>query len=192
MSVHSELVFILLTGICSAADHTPAFGDFAAKPIFRGTPAEPQFTNPRQVLPNRQSGENDLLPDADDRYRTSVRLNAQRGPNFAGRYTIARWSCGTSCSSMVVVDAVTGVLYRDAPFGTLVTNGNPQSKLHEYSGLSFRKDSSLLVVEGCFDVDFREAEGKPTDCSRSYYQWIAPRFNLLRKIALPAPLWSKH
>jgi hypothetical protein len=134
----------------------------------------------------------DRLPDADERYRESVTLDALRGPNFAGQYTIAGWSCGTGCSSMVVVDSRTGTLYRDVPFGTLDTSGNPQSENHVYAGLSFQRDSSLLVIEGCLDADFRDAKGQPPDCSRSYYQWVSPRFKLLRKIPLPAPIWLKH
>jgi hypothetical protein len=73
-----------------------------------------------------------------------------------------------------------------------VTNGNSQSKNHKYAGLSFRKNSSLLIVEGCFDVDAGDEEGLPPDCSRSYYEWTPPRFKLLRKVPLPAPLWPKR
>jgi hypothetical protein len=186
LSVRILATIILLTGLCGAAGRVPRFDDFAVKSLFRGSPVSPRFTNPRVVRPNLEA--DDRLPDADDRYRESVALDALRGPNFAGQYTIARWSCGTGCSSMVVVNAKTGTLYRDAPFGTLDTSGNPQSENHQYAGLSFQKDSSLLIIEGCFDADFRDAKGEPPDCNRSYYQWVSPRFKLLRKIPLAAPL----
>ena len=133
---------ILLSSVCATADHTPRFQDFAVKASFRGLPAAPQFTNPRQLRPKRQMDENDLLPDADERYRESVQLDAQRGPNFAGRYTVARWNCGTSCSSMVVIDAGTGALFRDAPFGTLVTNGTLAPRIT--SMLAFRFERTAV------------------------------------------------
>ena len=163
---------LLLVGICNPAQSLPKFADFAVKTIFHGVPAQPRFT---------RRGQNSF-PDADERYRESVEFDAREGPNFAGGYTIARWSCGTECSSMVVVDARTGTIYRDAPFGTLDTSRHMKTDGPKYAGLSFRKDSSLLIVEGCFDADFREANGKRPDCSRSYYQWVAPRFKLLLKL----------
>jgi hypothetical protein len=181
--------FVLSVCLCNAAaDRVPEFKDYAVSSLFRGSPAKPRFANPGQVRANGGYAGSDELPDADERYRGSVESDAQRGPNFAGRFTIALFSCGPYCASMVVVDARTGALYRKAPFGTLDTLGNPQSMNHEYEGLSFRKDSSLLIVEGCFDTDLRSSQGKPPDCSRSYYRWVAPRFKLLRKIRLPGPL----
>jgi hypothetical protein len=121
----------------------------------------------------------------------SVEIDAQQGPNFAGRYTIASWSCGSGCFSMVVIDATTGTIYRHAPFGTLQISSYSRTENHRYEGLAFQKDSSLLIVEGCFDVDFREAHGEPPDCNRSYYEWVAPRFKLLRKIRLGSAVGRK-
>ena len=167
----------------------PRFADFPVTPIFPGSPGRPRFTSPPHLHPGRDIREGDLPPDADDRYRSSVEYDAKHGPNFAGHYTIALWSCGTGCSSMVVVDAKTGTLYRDVPFGTLDINGNPAAKNHEYAGLRFRIDSSLLIVEGCRDADFRRAKGERPDCSRSYFQWMVPGFKFLRKIPLSPPTW---
>lgn len=165
-------------------DRVPRFEQFKAKVTFQGIPAKPRFTAPAVLRENHGDSEGDKLPDADERYRGSVELAAEHGPNFAGQYTIATWSCGTSCSSSVVVDACSGQLYRDTPYGTLDLSGS------EYTGLSFRIDSSLLIVEGCLDTD---AEQNHTpECSRSYYKWIPPRFILLRKIALPVPEWLQR
>ena len=86
------------------------------------------------------------------------------------------------CSSAVVVDARTGQIYRKMPYGTLDIGRT------RYTGLSFRKDSSLLIVEGCLDIDQRQHP----DCSRSYYRWVSPRFVLLRKTLLPVPDWMKR
>src|SRR5437016_505424 len=183
LAVRFVLMVILLLGVggrvYNATDRIPTFEEFAAKPLFQGSPARPRFTNPPQLRPNRQVNEKDMFPDEDDRYRASVEYDAERGPNFAAQYTIARWSCGTSCFSMVVIETGTGTLYRNMPFGTLVTNGNPGATNHKYAGLTFRRDSSLLIIEGCFDMDYRDSQGKAPDCSRSYYRWVRPRFQLL-------------
>ena len=155
----------------------PKFADYQVKGRFKGVPAKPRFTSPEELRPDYGNSASDMLPDSDERYRGSVSITAASGPNFAGFYTIARWSCGTGCSSSVVVDARTGQLYRDMPYGTLDIM-NPGSK--DYAGLSFRLDTSLLIVEGCIDVDQH-----PAGCSRSYYNWIPPLFILLRKETLP-------
>jgi hypothetical protein len=162
--------------------HLPRFEDLRVEPRFEGVPAKPRFTAPAALAENHQPSKDDLLPDADERYRESVTFYARQGPNFAGHYTIAQWSCGTGCSSSVMVDAQTGQLYRKMPYGTLDTSGT------KYTGLSFRVDSSLLIVEGCIDNDQREQP----DCSRSYYRWSAPRFVLLRKVPLLIPQWLKR
>ena len=153
----------------------PKFVDYQVKTQFTGVPAKPRFTNPSEPGPDHQYTEGDLLPGLYQRYRESVSLEAATGPNFAGFYTIARWSCGTGCSFGVVVDARTGRLYR-MPYRALDIM-NPGSE--DYGGLSFQLESSLLIVEGCTSVDQHEA-----GCSRSYYSWMAPRFILLRRVPL--------
>ncbi len=189
--VRAVLALAFCVWVCSAQpsdpithDRTPRFEDFKVKARFKGIPAKPRFTAPPELRPNQQLSENDSLPDADARYREAVEFDARRGTNFAGRYTIAKWSCGTGCSSNVVVDAGTGELYREVPYATLDLTGT------KYTGLSFRVDSSLLIVEGCLDTD--EDQDHTPECSRSYYNWVAPRFVLLRKVPLAVPEWLKR
>jgi hypothetical protein len=170
---------------CSAAGTEsclPEFADFKVQTQFRGKPAESRFTAPAQLPPNYEPSDRDLLPDSDERYRDSVALDVHKGPNFAGHYTVAQWSCGTGCSSGVVVDAETGHLYRNMPYGTLDISETP------YKGLSFRIDSTLLIVEACTDAD----QQKQPDCSRNYYRWVPPRFLLIHKVQLPVPQWLKR
>lgn len=80
------------------------------------------------------------------------------------------------------MDARTGKLYRNTPFGILVKDGNPNSEDRVYAGLSFRLDSRLLIVEGCVDEDERVAGADVRDCNRSDYDGIAPRLVLLCKL----------
>ncbi len=171
---------------------TPKFEDYRVNQTFTGKPAKPRFTHPAELPADGKLGPNSLLPDADPRYRESTELYAEHGPNFAGRYTIARWSCGTGCSSMIVIDAKTGHLYREAPYGTLDINAGSTRSDHSFSGLSFQLNSKLLIAEGCLDVDSRISEGKEVGCSRNYYVWEPPRFRLLRAIRLTSPDWLRE
>src|SRR5438477_8495859 len=102
------LAILLFVSVGSPANLIPRFKDYPVERIFAGSPAQPRFSSPAQLLPGGQIHENDLLPDADPRYRETVEYDAAHGPNFAGRYTISKWSCGTGCASIVIIDAVSG------------------------------------------------------------------------------------
>ncbi|MFZ2555905.1 MAG: hypothetical protein WAZ27_01630 [Minisyncoccia bacterium] len=55
-----------------------------------------------------------------------------RGPNFAGHFTIAEWSCGTNCQDHSIVDVITG---------NIVAYGIPSE-----AGLSFDTGSALIMT----------------------------------------------
>ena len=167
--VNAILLGATLTAL-NCAD-VPKFGDYPAQKTFHGNPAEPLFQ------PNE-----DRYPNGDGHFRGGVSFDAAKGPNFAGHYTLAIWTCGTDCSEAVVVDAVTGRIYRDMPFEMLVMPRRDTGQ--EYS---FRLDSRLLIVQGYFDVDV------PTDaseCSRRYYEWTGSSFKLRRQVVLTRSLRS--
>src|SRR5215472_348597 len=92
--VRALFILALCVCVCGAQPRAhksrrpPRFEDFKVQVRFNGTPAKPRFTAPAELPPSYQPSENDLLPDSDDRYRGSVTLAAQQGPNFAGHYTI--------------------------------------------------------------------------------------------------------
>jgi hypothetical protein len=69
----------------------PTFQQYRVAQIYRGKTAMPVFTT-------RQERE----------FRTQIRRQAAKGPNFAGHYTLVTWGCGTQCTSFVIVDARTG------------------------------------------------------------------------------------
>jgi len=65
-------------------------------------------------------------------FRTAIRYGAEKfGINFAGKYSVAEWGCGTSCQSGAIIDADTGHVY---PLPNIMSNG-----------LDTRKDSRLLI-----------------------------------------------
>ncbi len=105
-------------------------------------------------------------------FRTTIRESAKGGVNFAGHYVIADWGCGTGCTQFVVLDALTGTVV-DPPFQWVefhywaFLSKNPKWAAYEpkwtcFDGfLTYKRDSSLLVVEGC--VSKRQ-------CGRTFYE----------------------
>jgi hypothetical protein len=141
----------------------PKFSDYIEDSVFRGTPAPPNIATKRQQL-----------------FRTQIHRAAKKGPNFAGRYTIARWGCGVACVMFAITDAASGVTY-DPPFNSVTT---PPARHGEIFGelLNWRANSSLLVVDGCIEGE--------VGCASFYYEWNGERLVLLHKtpkVAKPAP-----
>jgi hypothetical protein len=116
-----------------------------ADTAFRGPPAPPQLAS----APYGRV------------YRTKLREGAAQGPNFAGRYTVVVWGCGSGCQIVAVVDARTGRL-------------SPET-LHTMNGVSFRRASALLIAD---PVD--SADPPPPGCAScgtpAAYVWRDGRF----------------
>lgn len=166
MRPRSLAALVILTTLSAQSARPPAFDDYPAA-RWRGKAAPPRFDG---------TG----LPDSDPRARESVEVRAADGPNFAGRFTLSHWACGTGCFRIVVIDAPTGRIFRDMPFATLDIGYNRETEQHRYGGLSFRAASRLLVAEGCFDGESRDTP----DCARRYYLWDGAKFALLRAAAV--------
>src|SRR5687767_8774797 len=72
----------------NTAARPPQFGDFPAGARFTGRPAAV-----------------DLVSDtAAGRFRTRLRWSEGDTVDFAGRYRLVLWGCGTSCQSGALVD----------------------------------------------------------------------------------------
>jgi len=69
----------------------PQFAAYPASPGYHGRNAEPQLSTPEART-----------------YRTRLREAAKERPNFAGRYILTTWGCGTSCVMGAVIDAQSG------------------------------------------------------------------------------------
>lgn len=114
-----------------------------------------------------------LTTPGQHRFRTAIRRSVAKGPNFAGRFTIAEWGCGTGCIQVVVVDNESGDVY-ESPFGTLpkaalCLGANPDE---DRTGITYRLDSSLLIVRGC--------SSNWKDCRAVSYDWTGAEFKVLR------------
>src|SRR5690606_34858852 len=48
------------------------------------------------------------------RFRTAIRSSYEPEPDFAGRYRVVSWGCGSNCHQFALVDTRTGEVF-DAP-----------------------------------------------------------------------------
>jgi hypothetical protein len=163
-----QLPLLLLTAVVSAqTGRLPSFDEYKVSEVYNGKPAAPKLT----TFLARE-------------YRAQIKDAAEKGLNFAGKYAIAQWGCGSSCIQMVVIDEQTGDVYR-GPFLTLnfvpglfFADGS-RSSSDDFEPLAFRKDSRLLAVRGCPEEEMNR-------CAEFYYEWDKRRFRLLQKFT-PAP-----
>jgi hypothetical protein len=144
------VVFWLCAGPVQAQTKgIPRFKDFRVDRRFSGAPAAPKLSQPRARL-----------------YRSTIREQVSAGPNFAGHYTLARWSCGPNCVSFAIVETRTGRLYLHPTLKYAHVVADQDEDV-----LQFRLDSQLLVVVGA-----RNGQGS----GRYYYKWDGERLRLIR------------
>jgi hypothetical protein len=129
----------------------------ATLPVFADHPATERFSG-APTLPDIKSA-----PDV-KKFTSRIREGARQGPNFAGRYTIVDWGCGSDCQSFVIVDAKTGVIHTPAVAAS--------------RGLLYRIDSSLLIVNPLSPDSL--VDGKAPDwLVTGFYQWDGKKLNKL-------------
>lgn len=131
----------------------PRFEDHPVAETFTGRPAPPLLATPRAR-----------------RYRTVIRRAAEAGPNFAGRYTVAQWGCGSTCRGFAIIDARTGEVHFHPEILRVI--GLPYQA---EGALQFRPDSRLLVIAGATEGPGGHREGK------FFYEWKDGRFSLLAR-----------
>jgi hypothetical protein len=147
--------FVVSLGGAGPSDASPHFSDYPAEPLFAGKPATPILSSKLQRS-----------------FRTQIRLGLKRGPNFAGRYRIIQWGCGSNCMVFVVADVKTGHVY-DPPFRSLwLLDLSQREGSRERRGLEFKPSSRLLIVDGC----------PGESCGTYYYEWVGSEFKLIRSV----------
>lgn len=97
-----------------------------------------QAAYPREVLEAEDLYEGEIAsvdfssdPEA-EMFATVIRQEQNRGPNFAGHFTVATWGCGTECQEHAVVDSITGEIVK--------------YKIMSQYGASYSPDSNVLVT----------------------------------------------
>jgi hypothetical protein len=143
---------ILLFGCCfiNAQDKTPRFEQYPVTSKFSGKPMSVNLSSHPMAR----------------KYRTMLRRAVKDdGVNFAGKYIITWWGCGTECQYIAIIDATNGRVYF-APFNTSY-------------GIGFRKNSRLLITEPPEKLNERFIEDEPGRPDTVYFKWTGRRLILL-------------
>lgn len=113
----SLFIAIWLVGSSSLQATLPKFSDYAVPHslLFTGVPAPVDFSSYKDA----------------NTYHTILSKGAEKGPNFAGHYTVVSFGCGTQCQDNWIIDAVTGKIH--ARFSSII-------------GQKYQVDSLLMVV----------------------------------------------
>ena len=129
------------------------FVDYPAREVYRGRIAPVVLDSKRARL-----------------FRTRLREDSQQGPNFAGRYTVVFWGCGTGCARVAVVDARSGRVY----WPPLDYVDIPDDAGVGAKNRNFRLDSKLLVLTRA------RYDGRGS-YTAYYYLFDRNRFRLIRQ-----------
>ncbi|MGK0289259.1 MAG: hypothetical protein ACI86H_000693 [bacterium] len=91
----------------------PQFSKYKVKKIFRGKGKSPNFSKtPKWKY-----------------FRTALRYASKRKVNFAGKYIVTEWGCGSACQAHALLNSKTGRVY-DMPITTsLGIERHPNSRL---------------------------------------------------------------
>ncbi len=149
---------IITASISPAQNKQPSFEQYPVNKQFNNSPAPVDLKSAKGA----------------SRFRTVLREGAKKGPNFAGHYTIIEWGCGSSCTSIAVVDAITGRVVFPEEIAPLFFPGLPEGKkLMDNYNLDYKKDSNLLIIKGI--------PSKKDKVGSYYYLWTEgeSKFNLI-------------
>jgi hypothetical protein len=145
-SVATVLLLLILSVRVATGQNENAslypFSRYPAEGSYTGKPIAPKLISPTQR-----------------EFRTVLRNGAEKGPNFAGHYTVVEWGCGSGCVSFAVVDAVNGKVY---------DTGMPPVNDEYPCELSYKLESSLFVVE--------KSTSLRGDCKAYLYIWEGSSF----------------
>ena len=154
---------------CLFAVTAHAQGDAAAR--FRDYPA--------QAFKGRAAALKLTTPQARG-YRTRLREGARRAVNFAGRYKLHTWSCGTGCLQTAFIDAKTGEVFFPAELnGFIVCFYDPKPVDDLEDALKFERGSRLIVMSGYPVSERDKAEPKK---GLYYYEWTGKDLRLIKYV----------
>lgn len=158
----STIAYVLLLVIGSTAQNiggtkkqrTPwRFQDYPARVGFKGKPAKPILVTAREHS-----------------YRTEIRYQARKGPDFAGHFTVAEWGCGSPCLYFVIINATSGAIYDPGIVVGCVNEYRMDAEVH------FQLESRLIAVTGVLKTPSSSDE---VVCGTNYYQWDGKRLSLI-------------
>lgn len=125
----------------------------------------------------------DVMSDARSRrYRTQLKNWAREKPNFAGHSILATWGCGTGCTEIAIIDAISGKVFHPPGVRSNHIEGvDPEVLLEnetrepraDFGALHYRADSRLLIL-------FGSPEGRAENRGISYFLWENDQLRRIR------------
>lgn len=148
-------------------------------PAFAQGKRVPDFNQYRVTVERAAAKSIDFRHSPDARsFRTRLTSALRRGVNFAGRYILTGWGCGTGCISGAIIDARTGRVYFPRALGGMGSGTTDDGEYTE-EPLRYRKNSRLLILTGVPGT----AEGKEElSMGEYFYEWRNNRLNLIRSV----------
>ena len=157
-----------------AQDGMPRFKDYPVTEMFVGRLAPPILVGPEQRMFRTRIRNAVLKGEGVVADSESKRLLTKPGTNFAGKYVVVMWGCGSQCVMMAIVDAETGSVYDPPLSGTGTELFVPLDDLSNME-TAFRRDSSLMILRNaCRDFKDRRS------CGTYYFNWKDNRFELVK------------
>jgi hypothetical protein len=134
----------------------------------------PRFADYQVGVSRLKSRQPNLNSHKDARlFRTNLRNAARNGTNFAGRYALTYWGCGSSCGVGAVVDLRNGRVYFPKQLdGVWAGHGGGGSVPFDY-----RTDSRLLILKGFLPGDYHNLR---TTYGVHYFVWEGRRLRRVR------------
>lgn len=84
------------------------------------------------------------------KFKTRISKACEEGVNFANKYTVVTWGCGTNCQYSLLVDRTNGKIFKG---------------ISSTYGLKYKKGSTLLIVN---IPEYMPEEDIPLDTTRYY------------------------
>jgi len=162
---------LLLAALCACLFAVTAHAQSDAEPRFRDYPA--------QAFKGRAAALKLTTKEARG-YRTRLREGARRAVNFAGRYKLHTWSCGTGCLQTAFIDAKTGEVFFPSELdGFIVCFYDPKPVDNLEEALKFERGSRLIVMSG-YPVSERD-KSEPKK-GLYYYEWTGKDLKLIKYV----------
>jgi hypothetical protein len=161
----------IFVAVVSLALLVTAAAQKASVPTFNQFPARVEKVSARSIDLKKSDGA--------WTFRTRLTEALRGGVNFAGRYIVTGWGCGTGCISGAIIDARTGRVYFPEQLGGMGT-GTTDDGEYVDEPVRYRKNSRMLVISG---VPATHTEGRDElPMGDYYYEWKNNGLRLIRSV----------
>jgi hypothetical protein len=153
-------LFIAFSTICNAQS-LPNYSQFPAK-VEKKTAKKVNFESHQEAKFYRTNLKNAL---------------ANSDVNFAGKYILTYWGCGTGCRQGSLIDVQTGNAFFPTELQGVYAGG---IEFGNHDMLEFKKNSNLLIIYGYAGSGFKSDDKSQQGIY--YFQWNDKAFKLLKFI----------